>query len=127
MRCQASVGVWVIVGIPAARKKSARVSRRRGYVPRQTCGPSVQVNTCGNPHERTSCSASRCDLVVIVDYVVQGGREKVLLRVVGAFTKNRFSLPAESRGRAFPRRSADGFNEGKNQVTIQPRGFPKSY
>lgn len=32
-------------------------------------GPSVQVKTCGKPHERTSASDSRCDFAGIVMFV----------------------------------------------------------
>jgi hypothetical protein len=61
---QASVRVWTVVGVSVA--KVSPVSRRGGYVSRQTYGPSVQVNTCENSHLRTSCSDSRCDFAVIV-------------------------------------------------------------
>jgi hypothetical protein len=42
---------------------------------RQTYGPSVQVKTCGNPHERTSASDSRRDfsgIVVPVLWTLEG-------------------------------------------------------
>jgi hypothetical protein len=65
---KASVGVWTVVGVSVA--KVSPVSRRGGYVSRQTYGPSVQVNTCENPHVRTSCSDSRCDFAVIVVVVL---------------------------------------------------------
>lgn len=73
MRRQASVGMWLVVGVPfffVAKRSALCVSAVRLCF-RQTYGPSVQVNTCGNPHERTSCSDSRCDFAVIVDAVVQ--------------------------------------------------------
>lgn len=82
VRGQASVGVGTVVGVPVARNISP-VSRRRGCVSRQTYGPSVQVNTCVNPHERTSCSDSRWDFAAIVNSAVQkvvrceGGRGRM--------------------------------------------------
>jgi hypothetical protein len=71
MRGQACVGVGRIVGVPVAKVSALCLGSGAMFLGRQTYGPSVQVNTCGNPHERTSCSDSRCDFVVIVDGVVQ--------------------------------------------------------
>ncbi len=74
MRGQASVRMRGVVGISVAKLGQPWVSLG-GAV---SYGPSVQVKTCENPHDRTSASDSCWDLIGIVQVwgqleVVGGG------------------------------------------------------
>ncbi len=64
MRGEASVRVWTVMGISVANMLALFL--RRWGMKNATYGPSVQVKTCGKPHERTSASDSRCDFAGIV-------------------------------------------------------------
>jgi hypothetical protein len=64
---KAAMRMGIVVGISMAIWSAVPVQSEGEAVCalEPTYGPSVQVNTCGNPQDRTSSSYSRCDLAVM--------------------------------------------------------------
>lgn len=64
---KASMGVWTVMGISGGEAVSPTV--RRGYAcwATTTYGPSVHLNTCENPHDRTCASGlGVADMILVI-------------------------------------------------------------